>query len=69
MDIEDARSKAKKVFEDWYPIFKPDNIDEREFELFFSGYLAGTRYKPTLPEEKRSFQGLIAGDINRNVDL
>lgn len=69
MDIEDAKSKAKKVFKDWYPIFNLKETEEREFEIFFSGYLAGTKYKPGPPEEPKSFQRLILGDVNRNIDL
>ncbi len=72
MNIEDAKSKARKTFESWYPLFLPDKtLDTKEidFELFFSGYLAGTRYKETTQNEARSFQNLIQGDINTNLDL
>jgi hypothetical protein len=72
MNIEDAKSKARKTFELWYPLFLPDKTLEKkeiDFELFFSGYLAGTRYKESTHNQTRSFQNLIQGDANINLDL
>lgn len=72
MDIEDAKSKARKTFESWYPLFRPnepEEIKDTHFEMFFSGYLAGTRYKPGHTEDPKSFQRIIQGDINRDLNL
>lgn len=69
MKIEEARSKAKKVFHMWYPMFRPNDKDNRDFELFFSGYLAGTKHSNSSRENKRDLHSLIIGDANKNLDL
>lgn len=71
MDLEDVKNKARKVFDMWFDIFsKPEDKENKEklFEYFYSGYLAGTKYKPGDPVESRPVN-IIHDDINRNFDL
>ena len=71
MMINEAREKAKEIFEPWFKIFHQEGENEnkeRLFEIFYSGYLAGTRFKPGVKPEPKS-SNIYLDDININLDL
>jgi hypothetical protein len=70
--INEIREKARKVFDPWFELIAEESEienKERLFELFYSGYLAGTRYKSGEVKENRNISSIIIDDVNRNLDL
>lgn len=71
MNILEIENKAREIFEPWFSIFSQESElenKERLFEIFYSGYLAGTRYK-TGEKPYRDISRLIKDDVNKNLDL
>jgi hypothetical protein len=70
--IDEIKEKARKVFDPWFELIaKQNEIENKErlFEIFYSGYLAGTRYKSGEVKRNRDISSIIIDDVNRNLDL
>jgi hypothetical protein len=70
MIINEAREKAKEIFEPWFKIFHQEGEKEnkeRLFEIFYSGYLAGTKFTPG--ERPIRISNIMMDDVNKNLDL
>lgn len=71
MNVFELKTKAKEIFDQWFSIFSEKNEienKERLFEIFYSGYLAGTRFN-TGQKSNRDISRLIKDDVNKNLDL
>ena len=70
--IDEIKEKAQKIFDPWFELIAQENEienKERLFEIFYSGYLAGTRYKIGEVKTNRDISSIIIDDVNRNLDL
>lgn len=71
MNIELAKEKSKKIFDDWFSIFGSNDdhfSKEKLFEYFFSGYLAGTKHSEEIKAPVK-LPNIYLDDVNRNLDL
>ena len=68
--INEARKKAEQIFEPWFKIFSQEGEienKERLFEIFYSGYLAGTKFTPGERPVRNS--NIMMDDVHKNLDL
>jgi len=71
--MDQIKTKAREVFELWFPIFSKNNENddrERLFEYFHSGYMAGTKFNSLRNDKPKGEPTSIANDdVSRNLDL
>lgn len=71
MNLVEVKDKSKEIFDSWFSIFATEGESEnkeRLFEIFYSGYLAGTRFNSG-EKSNRDISRLIKDDVNKNLDL
>lgn len=73
MIVENTKKAARDVFDSWFPLFAKDiekDNQERLFEYFHSGYLAGTRYgNLTDGAGEIPTHSIAIDDINRDLNI
>lgn len=73
MIIEETKKTALEIFKEWFPLFAKDlesDNEERLFEYFHSGYIAGTKHGNLTGEESKEHpHSIIIDDINRNLNI
>lgn len=73
MLIEETKQNARRIFDQWFPIFAQEDENgnrERLFEYFHSGYLAGTKHRPLTEDGSKGCNpSLVIDDVNRDLDL